>query len=32
MRIVVVGATGLIGRAVVRSGREAGLDIVGLGR
>jgi len=32
MRIVVVGATGLIGRAVVRAGREAGLDIVGLGR
>ncbi|MBM4391587.1 MAG: sugar nucleotide-binding protein [Deltaproteobacteria bacterium] len=32
MRIVVVGATGLIGRAVVRAGLEAGVDIVGLGR
>ncbi len=32
MRIVVVGANGLLGRAVVRAGLEAGLDVVGLNR
>ncbi len=32
MRIVVVGANGLVGGAVVRAGLAAGLDILGIGR